>query len=64
MAILFIYRNINWNYLSHSMGWQWGGGWLAVKGFSDFCWFTLFTHVVAQLLWRVLLYLGQDWNRF
>ena len=33
----FIFCNINgWIYLSNSMGWQWGGGWLATSGFSDF----------------------------
>ena len=41
MAILlFAVFNVR-IYLSNSMGWQWGGGWLSAAGFSDFAGSTL-----------------------
>ena len=41
IAILLICRNGTGIIYPISMGWQWGGGWLSVAGFSDFAGSTL-----------------------
>jgi len=47
-----------------SMGWQWGGGWLAVKGFSDFAGSTLVHSVGGSAALAGVILLGPRLGRF